>query len=92
MEKKKKGCPLPYSVYYVQASNGGDVLIEVVEAPNATVARQNAKKRLPGSTILHIRKGIDPADQSDFPSARFIKGKFRLANFSDDSMLMEINK
>lgn len=78
-DRSPAGTPGPYSVFHVRRNAPEEIHIDRIDAPDQDAARQIAQRLFRDSTILHIRREIDPeeiGESGDYPSARFIRGEF----------------
>lgn len=81
-----------YFIFHVKRFAPEEILVDTVRASTEAEARVIAKRQFPVSTILNIRGNANTLKGSQidgYPSARFIKGKFHAATFTDESMLPE---
>jgi hypothetical protein len=95
----------PFTVFYVNAKSSKEVLTDTIMAQNYKDAQHMASIKHMTTSILYVR-GIGDNEQTcnkgalnlvgepnykQFPCARFIKGKFLQANFTDDTILESLS-
>ena len=81
-----------YTVTLIRADDSGEVSMEMITAPGLSAAYMAAGQVFPGAHILSVEAVPEPlpvraardADCSMGPGARFIRGMFRPALFSDE--------
>ncbi|HEY9079723.1 hypothetical protein [Magnetovibrio sp.] len=85
-----------YTVTLVRPGDSEHLSYEMITAPGATVAAVRARQFFPGADILSVTPVPDPLpvraakDAPHAPSARFIRGMFRPALFSDEKTLHKL--
>ena len=67
-----------YSVFHVKRNAPEEFHIDVITAADEEGARRVAEKLFWDSTILRIFREGETWKAADYPSARFIKGSFRV--------------
>ena len=95
----------PFTVFYVNAKSSKEVLTDTIMARNCKDAQDMAIVKHMTTSILYVR-GIGDNEQTcnkrapysvrepnyvQFPCARFIKGKFLQATFTDDTILESLS-
>jgi hypothetical protein len=95
----------PFTVFYVNARTPEEVHTDTIMANNCEDAQALATTKHMTTSILHVRgigdnepasneeapESIKSASYDQFPCARFIKGKFRQATFTDDTILESLS-
>jgi hypothetical protein len=95
----------PFTVFYVSAKTPKEVHTDTIMANNSEDALAMAATKHMTTSILHVRgigdnkpssneealASIRRASYEQFPCARFIKGKFRQATFTDDTILESLS-
>ncbi|MCW8915672.1 MAG: hypothetical protein OQK24_07440 [Magnetovibrio sp.] len=85
-----------YMITLVRPGDSDEVSREMITAPGASAAAMRARQFFPGADILNVSAVPEPLpvraakDTRPAPSARFIRGMFRPALFSDEKTLHKI--
>ncbi|MBL4615428.1 MAG: hypothetical protein JKY27_11230 [Magnetovibrio sp.] len=80
----------------VRPGDSDEVSREMITAPGASAATVLARQFFPGADILSVSAVPEPLpvraakDADTAPSARFIRGLFRPALFSDEKILTKL--
>ena len=91
----------PFTVFYVNAKTSKEVQTDTIMAQSYKEAEAMAATKHMTTAILHVRgigdneayckdtasKSFKAQNSTQFPCARYIKGKFLQATFTDDSIL-----
>jgi len=95
----------PFTIFYVNAETPEEVHTDTIMASDCEDAQAMAAAKHMTTSILHVR-GIGDTEPSrdkeapassrraryeQFPCARFIKGKFHQATFTDDTILESLS-
>ena len=75
-----------YTVYYTESDSPGEVRIGMVSAPDPSVAHRIAEMQFANAHIVEIKELTPPEEETRFPGARFIKGKFHPVSYSDETV------
>jgi len=70
----------PFSILYAAPGSPEQVHVEVLQAPSETAARRAAEYLFPGYDVLSVCPAVMPRDDTAYPRARFIKGRFHAAD------------
>ena len=95
----------PFIVFYVNTKSPKEVLTDTIMAQNCMHAQDMAAIKLMTNSIVYVRgigdnestyNKITPGavrkqSHTQFPCARFIKGKFLQATFTDDTILESLS-
>ena len=95
----------PFTVFYVDAKTPKEVLTDTIMAHDHEDAQAMARAKHMTMSILHVRgigdnepscdeeapASVRGASYEKFPCARFIKGKFLEATFTDDTILESLS-
>jgi len=95
----------PFIVFYVNAKSPKEVLTDTIMAQNCRHAQDMAAIKLMTNSILYVRgigdneptyskitsNSVRQPSHIPFPCARFIKGKFLQATFTDDTILESLS-
>ena len=95
----------PFIVFYVNAKSPKEVLTDTIMAQNCKDAQDMAARKLMTNSILYVRgigdseptyskatpNSVSKPSHTQFPCARFIKGKFLQATFTDDTILESLS-
>lgn len=73
-----------YTIYYTENDSPEEVRIGMVSAPDPSVAQQIAEMQFTNSRIVRIKELCPPEDETRYPGARFIKGKFHPVPATDE--------
>ncbi|OEJ65559.1 hypothetical protein [Magnetovibrio blakemorei] len=85
-----------FLITLVRLGDTDEVSREMITAPGAAAAAVKARQIFPGADILSVALVPDPLpvraarDKPHAPSARFIRGMFRPALFSDEKTLHKL--
>lgn len=85
-----------FIITMVRPGDSEEVAREMITAPGASAAAMRARQFFPGVDILSVDAVPDPLpvraaqDAANAPSARFIRGMFRPALFSDEKTLHKL--
>lgn len=85
-----------FMITLVRPGDSDEVSREMITAPGASAAAVRARQFFPGADILSIAAVPEPLpvraakDTTNAPSARFIRGMFRPALFSDEKTLHKL--
>lgn len=85
-----------FTITLIRPGDSEDVSREMITAPGAAAAAVIARQFFPGADILSVTPVPDPLpvraakDAANAPSARFIRGMFRPALFSDEKTLNKL--
>lgn len=73
-----------YTIYYQEKGAPKETRVGMVSAPNETIAHRVASSLFANSKILGIDEISPPEEETKYPGARFIKGKFYPVGHLDD--------
>lgn len=85
-----------YMITLVRPGDSDEITREMITAPGASAAAVRARQFFPGADILSVSAVPDPLpvraarDKATPPGARFIRGMFRPALFSDEKTLHKL--
>lgn len=85
-----------FTISLIRPGDTEEVTREMITAPGAAAAAVRARQFFPGADILSVTPVPDPLpvrakkDGENAPSARFIRGMFRPALFSDEKTLTKL--
>jgi len=85
-----------FTITLVRPGDSEELSYEMITAPGASVAAVRARQFFPGADILSVNEVPEPLplraakDAPHMPSARFIRGMFRPALFSDEKTLHKL--
>ena len=75
-----------YTVYYTDSDSPNEVRIGMVSAPDRSVAHRIAEMQFVNAHIVEIKELTPPEEETRFPGARFIKGRFLPVSYSDETV------
>ena len=95
----------PFTIFYVNAKTPKEVLTDTIMAQNCKEAQALAATKHMTTSILYVRgigDTVPPCNNrklstakrlnyAHFPCARYIKGQFLQASFTDDSILESLS-
>jgi hypothetical protein len=86
-----------FTITLIRPSNSDEVSMEMITAPGLSAAYITASQVFPGARILSVNAVPDPLpvraardEPRRGPGARFIRGMFRPALFSDENELSKL--
>jgi len=85
-----------FTITLVRPGDSEEISRELITAPGASAAAIRARQFFPGADILSVTPVPEPLplraakDKPNAPSARFIRGMFRPALFSDEKTLHKL--